>query len=421
MAVYRAMAVWLACLMLWSAVPVAAQPAPKPATAQIDLTQSGILAAGRDKGRPRPLFLTLSLDKSIPYRAYLVASPPRLVLDFRKVDFDGVILEQLAGADVVEAIRWGSFRHGWTRMVVQLPWPVSLDSVTLEGKKDPAGQPLEGFALDVVMRPVAEADFNPRGGHSPASALWDLPDPAEIRPMPPRESNVLRIMLDPGHGGIDPGATAGDMSEAGLMLTFATELAELLRRAGAEVFMTRESDMFLGLDQRTSLARAAGADIFVSLHADALPDGGAAGTAFYVWNPQADDRSSRQLAMQHDRDDLLAGLDLSGTTDEILDVLIDMSRTETQPRSQALANFMVSEAARAGLPMHRRPLQGADFRVLKSPDIPSVLVETGFLTDPDDRARLSTPSGRAALVRALATSILSWSRDDRLRAPLLRQ
>lgn len=299
-------------------------------------------------------------------------------------------------------------------MVVELPGPARLASAEMQP------QP-QGALLTLRLEPVEMADFAPHGGAAPETALWGLPAPAAVPQAPPPRDGRLRVMLDPGHGGIDPGAIAGDMTEAALMLTFAEELAALLRRAGVEVMLTRDGDQFVGLEARATAARAAGADVLISLHADALPDGGAAGTAFYIWNENADDRAAAQLALRHDRDDLLAGMDLTGTDDEVTGVLMDLARRDTQPRSEALAGFMVAEARRAGLPLHRRPLQQAGFSILKSPDIPSILIETGFLTDADDRARLGDATGRAGLVATLARAILNWAHDDRIRAPLLRQ
>ncbi len=408
----RALLILLALLL----APLAqAQTSPTRAVAVLDAAASSLVAEGRDKGAPRPLDLRLALSRAVPYRAYVIGGPPRLVLDFRRVDFGDNRPEALAGADLVPGIRWGNFRRGWTRMVVELPGPARIDSAELQPQAEGAA------VLALRLEPVAAEDFAPHGGAAPESALWDLPAPAELPPVPPRRDGTLRVMLDPGHGGIDPGAVTGDVTEAGLMLTFAEELAALLRRAGVEVLLTRDGDDFVGLEARASAARAAGADVLISLHADALPEGEAAGTAFYIWNDSADDRAARQLALRHDRDDLLAGLDLTGTDDEVTGVLMDLARRDTQPRSEALAGFMVAETRRAGLPMHGRPLQRAGFSVLKSPDIPSILVETGFLTDSADRARLADPAGRAGLVAALARAVLNWAHDDRIRAPLLRQ
>ena len=396
----------VALLVLW---PLMA-PAQGQAPAVPDLAASALTDAGKGA-----LSLRLGLSRAVPYRAYVIGSPVRLVLDFRNLDFGALRPDALSGAGLVPAVRWGPFRHGWARMVVALPGPVRIARAEMPSRPDGSA------TLDLHLVPVTATEFAPEGGDMPETALWNLPAPADLPPPAPPRGGGLRVMLDPGHGGIDPGAVSEDATEAGLMLTLAEELAATLRRSGVEVWLTRDSDRFVSLDARASVARAAGADLLISLHADALPEGGAAGTAFYVWNDSADDRAARELALSHDRDDLLAGIDLNGTDDALAGLLMDLARADTQPRSEALAGFMLAEARRAGLPLHGRPLQKAAFSVLKLPDIPAILIETGFLTDPDDRARLADPGGRAGLVAALARGVLNWAHDDRIRAPLLRQ
>ena len=407
---------WLfALLLVWLAWPALAQDRQAPA--RVDLARSSLLAEGRDRGAPRPLQLQLVLDRPVPYRVYFLDGPPRLVVDFREIDFSGTEAQALPGRELVPALRWGRFRPGWSRLVMELPGPYAL-RMAVQGPAA-AGEPAALVKLDLA--PVDAQDFTPRG--NALSALWDLPEPADVAPLPPRRraDRPLRVAIDPGHGGHDPGAQVGAIYEAAVMLGFARELTETLTRAGFEVVATRSDDTFVPLERRMTLARAGQADLFISLHADALPAGEAAGLSIYTWNPQADDRATRDLAMRHDRSDLLAGLDLAGTDDQIADVLMDMARGETQPRSEAFAKFAVSELNRAGIVMHRRPVRGAAFSVLKSPDIPSVLVELGFLTDPGDRANLFDPAWRATTAQAIARAAGLWAQDDVARAALSRK
>jgi N-acetylmuramoyl-L-alanine amidase len=229
-------------------------------------------------------------------------------------------------------------------------------------------------------------------------------------------------VLDPGHGGVDPGAVRGEVTEADLVLTFARELAEALQRTGrAEVTLTRQSDVFVPLPTRVTLARAAGADAFVSLHADALADGRARGATVYTLSERASDAASAALAEQHDRADLLRGIDLSASDDEVAGILMDLARTETAPRAGALAESLVAGIRAEGLRLHPRPRAEAGFTVLRAADIPSVLVEIGFMSDPTDLANLQDPDWRAAMQAALARGILDWAEADTARAALLRQ
>ncbi len=410
---------WLASLLLALALALAlpAHAQTRTGAARVDLAVSSLQAEGRDRGKPRPLDLRLGLTRPAPYRVYFLDAPPRLVVDFRQLDFTGTEARALTGAELVPALRWGRFRPGWSRMVMELPGPYALRMA----QQSPA---TAGSLLHLRLEPVAQDAFVTRG--NALSALWDLPQPATgaapssaVPPAAP--GGKLRIAIDPGHGGHDPGAQVGAISEAAVMLGFAQELAEQLTREGFEVALTRKDDSFVPLERRMTLARAAGADLFVSLHADALPAGEAAGMSIYTWNPDADDRATRELAMRHDRSDLVSGLDLAGTDDEVADVLMGLARLETHPRSEAFAKFAVSELNRAGVAMHRRPVRGAAFSVLKSPDIPSVLIELGFLTDPGDRANLFDPDWRARTAQALARAIGGWSQDDAARAALSRK
>ncbi|MEZ5686557.1 MAG: N-acetylmuramoyl-L-alanine amidase [Paracoccaceae bacterium] len=397
---------------LWAAL-AAAQDRPAPelsALAHLRPEASHIAPAGPGTE------IVLGLSQPVPYRAYLLDAPPRLVMDFRELDFGAARPEALLGAGDVADLRWGRFRPGWSRLVAELSGPMQL----LEVVQDTSAP--EGPVLRARLAPVAPEAFAPRAG-APASALWDLPQPAPVEPPKPRQdgSAPLLVVLDPGHGGLDPGAEVGGREEAVLVLGFARELKEALRRAGMQVILTREEDVFVPLETRITVARAAGADLFVSLHADTVPEDTVSGATVYLLEAGASDAASQKLAERHDRADLLAGVDLAGHDDEVARVLMDLARTETGPRSRRLAQVLAGAIRAEGLKMHRRPVQGADFSVLKSPDIPSVLLELGFLSSEADRARLMDGDWRARMVRALVQGVQAWAQGDAAEARLLRQ
>lgn len=205
------------------------------------------------------------------------------------------------------------------------------------------------------------------------------------------------------------------------MLTFSRSLREALVRAGMTVVMTREQDAFVPLETRISVARAAGADAFLSLHADAIAEGVARGATVYTLSDTATDAASEALAERHDRADLLAGVDLSGQDDLIAGVLMDMARVETGPRADRLADALVGAIKQAKLDMHKRPRLGAAFSVLKSPDIPSVLLELGFLSSARDMANLQDTGWRDRMVGAIVSALQTWAVADAAEAVLLRQ
>ncbi|WP_415184123.1 N-acetylmuramoyl-L-alanine amidase [Phaeovulum sp.] len=378
------------------------------ALAQLDPARSALTA---EAGGTR---LTLGLSQPVPYRVYLLDSPPRMVIDFREVNFAGASPKALLGAPGVTNLRWGAFRPGWSRLVAELDGPQQI--LAAEERTGAA------TTIEIHFAPVPAADFATRTG-APQSALWDLPQPAVVDPPHRRQSGEtpLRVVLDPGHGGIDPGAEIDALSEAVLALTFARDLKDHLTRAGVQVVMTRDENIFVPLETRVTVARAAGADIFISLHADALAEGQATGATIYLLADTASDAASAKLAERHDRADLLAGVDLDGHDDAIAGVLMDLARAETQPRAVRLSQVLAATIKAEGLKMHKHPVQSADFSVLKAPDIPSILLELGFMSSSPDRARLNDPDWRARMAGAITTAILTWAQSDAAEARLLRQ
>uniref|UniRef100_UPI0018E46071 N-acetylmuramoyl-L-alanine amidase family protein n=1 Tax=Roseovarius salinarum TaxID=1981892 RepID=UPI0018E46071 len=237
-----------------------------------------------------------------------------------------------------------------------------------------------------------------------------------------RGNRPLRVVLDAGHGGIDPGAERDGTTEKALMLTFARELREeLLRAGGFEVIMTRDADRFVSLERRVAAAHRARADVFLSLHADALREGVAHGATVYTLSDSASDKASAKLAERHNRADMLAGIDLSGQDDVVADVLMDLARAETAPRADRLSRALVLGVKEGGLPLNSRPRRAAGFSVLKSPDIPSVLFEVGFMSSPRDLKNLRDPDWRARMAVALREALQAWRIADAAAAELVRQ
>jgi N-acetylmuramoyl-L-alanine amidase len=367
------------------------------ALARIEPLRSGIVATA-DGG----LELRFGLSQPVPWRLRLMDDPPRLIIDTREVDWRGV--EALAVVRPGADLRAGAFRPGWSRLVLELQGPQKV--VRAEMKTG-----LE-TRLDLVLAPTDAASFKAEAAR-PDLPDWALPAASAVPPPKAEGRGPLVIVLDPGHGGIDPGAEREGQTEAALMLTFARELKEALVRDGRfQVVLTRDDDVFVPLETRTSIAREAGADVFLALHADALAEGEAQGATVYTLAAEASDAASEALAERHDRDDLLAGVDLSRQDDTVAEVLMDMARTETAPRTERLADAIVTAIKAAKIRMHRHPHQTGGFSVLKSPDIPAALLEVGFLSSDRDFKRLSDPAWRATLAQALVQALNAWADED---------
>lgn len=390
---WKALATGIAALLL--ATVAAAEDLP--AMARFDPAASS-LSAGADG-----VDVVLAISRPVPWRVRLLADPPRLVLDVRAVDWSGIA--GLLPAGPVTGIRAGVFRPGWSRLVFDLAGPTAISRSELATSLAGAEIRLRLAATDAGSFATAAA--------RPEPPDWAIPIPAMLPVAGRRGSGPVVVVLDPGHGGFDPGAEKDGVSEAGLMLTLASELRDLLLRDGRfRVVMTREDDAFVPLEARISIARDARADLFLSLHADALSEGEAQGATVYTLSEAATDEAAAALTARHQRDDLLTGIDLGGQDDLVAEVLMDMARSETTPRTDRLAEAMVAAIRAAELRMHRHPRQSAGLAVLKSPDIPSVLLEVGFLSSARDLQRISDPKWRARMAAAILTGILDWSETD---------
>lgn len=359
--------------------------------------------------------LVLDLSQGVPWRVFTLDAPMRLVLDFREVDWTGADPETFDQSDRVSALRMGAFRPGWSRMVLELSEPLAVETAGL------AIAPETGRATLTLRLSAIDAEGFAAQAGAPAEPGW-TPEAVLVRPKRRAGEGPVVIMLDPGHGGIDPGAERDGVSEAQLMLQFARELSEVLRRTGRyDVRMTRDADVFVSLEARVAAAHIAGADLFISLHADAIEEGVAHGAAVYTLSEEASDEASAALAERHNRDDLLAGLDLSGSDDRIAQVLLDLARLDNGPRGEALAVHLVDGIRNAVGHVHKRPLRQAGFSVLKAADIPSVLVELGFLSTEQDLRNLRDPIWRAGMAAGIRDGIEAWALEDAALARLRRQ
>jgi N-acetylmuramoyl-L-alanine amidase len=361
--------------------------------------------------------LNLALTQAVPYRVLILDAPKRIVLDFREVAFEAGIAN-LDTSERIASVRAGLLKPGWSRLVLELSEPMGVASAAL--RTDPVeGDAMVRLRLEVIDEIAFAAHVSPA-----EDDLITLPQPptdSEARPRQTGERPVV-VMLDPGHGGIDPGAQVDGYDEADLMLLFARELREtLMRRGGFDVLLTREADMFVSLPARVSLARAARADVFISLHADALEEGRATGATIYTLSGEASDSASAKLAERQDRTDIVAGVDLSRQDDEIATVLMDLARLETEPRSDLLADYLVGSLREQLGTLYKKPRMRAGFSVLKAPDIPSVLIELGFMSSKSDLDNLKDPDWRARAIDGIAQALGEWAVEDAAQAARLRQ
>jgi len=354
--------------------------------------------------------VSLLFSQGVPYRVRTLDNPRRLVLDFKGITWAGADPAALNQSEYITGLRVGAAAAGWSRMVIDLAEPMIISDTDLQIST------ASGAARLVMnLRKSSEADY------AAAATLDAEPTTATQPSTAPRKDGPLRVMLDPGHGGIDPGAETGGVIEKELMLTFARELKDSLLRVGMDVSLTRDADEFVSLERRVALAHAAEADLFISLHADTLTEGRALGTVVYTLSDSASDAATQALVERHKRSDLLAGVDLSNQDDAVANVLLELARQETTPRAQRLADALVLAFKKDAMPINTRPQRVGGFSVLKAADIPSVLIELGFLSSERDRINLQNAEWRAAMAKSIRDAIVAWQIADETIADLVRQ
>ena len=335
-------------------------------------------------------------------RFFHLTAPDRLVLDMPKAGWD-VPDERSASLPYVRAMRHGLFRPGQSRLVFDLDRPLRVEQLYTEAARDGLDA-----RLSVDLSPSERASFDATAGW-PDGARW-----VGTAARASRESQDVVVMIDPGHGGVDPGANADGMVEKTVVLDFARELAaQIDAMPGFRAALTRDRDIFLPLAERVALAHRAGAHVMISVHADVLEEGRANGMAVYTLSEEATDRAATNLAERENRADVLAGADLGGESDQLARLLIELAQRGTHPESERLAGVLLDALGKDYKLLRTRPHRRANFRVLQAPDIPSVLLELGFMNSAVDRGRLASPDWRAGVATRVVAGLRAWHEERR--------
>ena len=361
--------------------------------------------------------LVVDLTEPVEFRVFSLANPDRVVIDLTAVSWGVGERAQAIDRGGVAQLRFGQFRPDVARIVLDLDRPLSVRRAEL--LKQEADAPVaHRLILDLV--PVSQSAFRaairPSRLSEPATQAQRTA-PAEPVPLPqfrpaPKRVHYL-IAIDAGHGGRDPGAIAANgLQEKTLALTFARELRAELEASGRyRAVMTREHDHKVGLHRRVEIARDAGADLFLSIHLDRLDNRTVHGVSVYTLSDEASDVETAELAARENKADIVAGVDLTeGYDEEVAKVLISMVQQNTMNCSAVLAATLLPELGRVA-PLISRPHRFGDFRVLKAPDIPSVLVELGFLSNDQDAERLQRGGHRRVLAGAIVDALDTYFRE----------
>ncbi len=384
-------------LALTGASPALAQRVPAPNAYPV-ATDTRL---GGDDSQVR---FVMDLTRKIDLRAFTLADPYRVVVDIPQVTFKMPPKAGEQGRGLVKAYRFGLVMQGGSRIVLDLSKPVRIDKAFVldAAEGQPARLVLDLVAIDrdTFMRSLALDSRPPPALQTPRKFTPDPSAKGDPRPI---------IVVDPGHGGIDHGtrAAGGDITEKALVLGFALLLRDQLEKTGKyRVVMTRTDDSFVALSERVQLARQRQASLFISIHADALRrvEGDAQGATIYTLSDNASDSEAARLAEAENRADVIAGIDLSHEPGDVADILIDLAQRETRTFSMHFAKTLVSELKTVAR-MHKKPLKSAGFKVLRAPDVPSVLVELGYVSNKEDLKQLMSGTWRNRTTNSIVQAV----------------
>ena len=407
---FRALVAWV---LVACATPALAKPAVTGAKLGIE---------------PNLTHVELALTGPAEYRIFALADPNRIVIDLSEVAWKVKEGKKLQGRGLVAALRYGLFKAGTSRVVLDLAAPAAVtDARILPADK---GQPVR-LALD--LRPTDSAAYKAaaqtilfasagasapggpatptevagKSGSKPAQTadkggavtLQVAPKVAAAPPPKPL------IVIDPGHGGIDPGALGSHTMEKNITLAMAKQLRQALLATGRfRVVLTRDKDVFIPLRDRFKIARDKGADLFMSLHADSTASGGARGASVYTLSDKASDAEAEALATKENKSDVIAGVDLSKENQTVTGILIDLAQRETTNLSSRFASILVNDL-RNGTMMRQNSHRYAGFAVLKAPDVPSVLLEMGYISSDADEKLLTDPKHQKKMAASITSAI----------------
>jgi N-acetylmuramoyl-L-alanine amidase len=344
--------------------------------------------------------LVIDLSQKVDVRAFTLANPYRVVMDMPQVTFRLPPKTGETGRGLIKAFRFGLVMQGGSRIVIDLARPARLD---------------KAFVIDAAndqpARLVVDLAASDREAFLRSVAVEGRP--LERKPEPPADTKANGdtrplVVIDPGHGGIDNGtrAASGEMEKT-IVLEFSQMLRDKIEKTGKyRVLMTRTDDTFVALGDRVQFARGRQASLFISIHADALRrrEGDAQGATVYTLSERASDPRAARLAEAENQADAIAGLDLSAQEKDVAGILIDLARRETKTFSLQFAQGVVGQLKNAAR-LHQHPLKSAAFVVLKAPDVPSILVELGYVTNRADLKSLISAEWRERTADSIVQAV----------------
>ena len=378
------------------------KPGPKPPAGPIPIVMSARIGEHADLTR-----FVVEMSDPVAMRVFTLSNPSRVVIDMPAVQWHLDGAPRPTGTGAVKSYRYGLFRPGNSRFVIDLNKPMTVGAPRV---LPPSGG--YGYRVVIDLTPTTTDTFDRVAGwpadlrarEAAAEQMASLP-PA---PMPfPAAPEKRIVVIDAGHGGIDSGTSGvNGLMEKDLVLDEALRLGrELVRRANYTVHLTRDTDVYIPLKERVNIARSWHADLFISLHADSNPDSGVNGLSIYTLSEGGSDREAAALARKENQSDVIAGVDLGGGNSTVAPILLSLAQRDTMNRSSRFAQGAVTMLTSATDILPRQPHRSAGFVVLKAPDVPAVLIELGYLSNEGDADQMNTVRWRNGVAKAIAGAV----------------
>ena len=354
----------------------------------------------------------LKLDEMVPFKVYSLNDPNRIVVELDTSTINSVDDLEITSSPLMGEINFLKAIEGWSAISIKLKTPMKVQNLAMKPLKLDSSK----VELSFELFPINQKDFDGIvklfGDDIHDERLVNINKDFDYI-----KNNKLIVVIDPGHGGVDPGAQVKTIREADLMLSLAKVVAEEIERIdNTTVILTRTIDEFTSLDERLMLAVRVGADLFISLHADTVKKGKASGSTVYTLSQEASDQASARLASRHGGDELISGLDLTGTETAITSALMGLLRSENTVRSYAFSEAILKNLENFSIKLNPTPLRKANFSVLKLPSVPSILIETGFMSTSSDLKNLQDQNWAEKFALAISSGILEWVAEDQLLA-----
>ncbi|MGA7714182.1 MAG: N-acetylmuramoyl-L-alanine amidase [Rhizomicrobium sp.] len=385
----------------------APNPTAPAATAAAASAKVPIIMSARIGEHPDRTRFVVEISDPVDMRTFTLNGPNRVVIDMPAVQWHLDGPPRPSGNGAVKSYRYGLFRPGNSRFVIDLNQPVSIsDALVLP--------PENGFGYRIVIDlfPTTQAKFDKTAGwpadvrakDTAAERVAVAPPPPTV--LPPQSSTRKIIIIDPGHGGLDSGTVGVDgTQEKDVVLAEGLRVRKALQAHGYTVHMTRDTDVFIPLRERVNIARSWHADLFISVHADSNPDPNVEGLSVYTLSERGSDKEAAALAAKENQSDIIAGVDLSGDNSVVAPILIDLAQRDTMNKSSRFAETAIFELSHATDILPRQPHRSGALVVLKAPDVPAVLIELGYLSNTHDAEQLQTSIWRDGVADAIAAAV----------------